>query len=97
MYRVTKINATGIGELKSEAPSILIYPNPAQGYIQFELPLEYCNKLYTYQILTRDGKMVSRGQQVVNRIDIQELPKGNYLLRVNQDNGEKFTSRFVVE
>lgn len=75
----------------------ILYPNPAQNYIQFELPFQNTEQSYLYQILTSDGKVVASGEQVVKRIDIQDLPKGNYILRVNQSKGEKFTSRFVVE
>ena len=73
-------------KIKEDLSSLLIsiYPNPAHDYIQFELPFQNGDQSYTYQILSSDGKVVSSGEQLDKRIDIQDLPKGNYLLRVKQ-------------
>lgn len=89
---------TSVSELiKNKEGGFAVYPNPAKDFIQFELPIQNVDQSYTYQILSSDGKVVSSGQQDAKRIDIHDLPKGIYLLKINHHKGENFTSRFVVD
>ena len=93
---IIKVNPTNIGE-NEKNHLITIVPNPTKDYIYFELPYQGSEKSYEYQIISSNGKVVAKGKQIAKRIDIHYLPKGNYLLRINQSNSEKFTCRFVVD
>ncbi len=71
-----------------------VYPNPATDFIQVDLPeniLEATISVYDIQ-----GKKVYSGfQKATSRIDIQSLPAGNYVIRMESDGKMIGSSKLV--
>jgi len=70
---------TDIAIAPANIPAFAIYPNPASDYTILESSLEG-----TYQLLDEAGKLLQQGNLAANknRIELNELPAGAYLLRV---------------
>lgn len=67
--------------------SFKIYPNPVSNYLVIENSKDNSN----YQIFTMDSKLISNGKlNSTKRIDISELEKGNYMLKIG-----KWTQKFI--
>jgi hypothetical protein len=67
-------NSTGISSLSGK--SFSVYPNPANNFLQFNLPFNMKN--VSVQIIDRTGKTVLVGQTIQNKLDISSLAKGIY-------------------
>lgn len=65
---------------KEEAFAIL-YPNPANDWLHLTGHSTYRR----YTILSMDGKLLGSGDIVENQIDVSLLPRGNYLIRLFND------------
>ena len=89
---------TSIGEENISNLLVLIYPNPAHDllYLDFKLPtrevLVELSDLNGHQIKTRVLKNVSGTQ----KLDLNGLPKGMYLLRVTAD-GKTSSGKVVIQ
>ncbi|MFY8004779.1 MAG: T9SS type A sorting domain-containing protein [Chitinophagaceae bacterium] len=78
--------------------SILLYPNPASGFISFK-GLD-TNEMYLLQLLNGNGKMVLQKGSLNSQstINIDFLSKGYYhWLLFKQDTGEKITQSFFLK
>lgn len=75
---------------------VKIYPNPTFGEISIELPDDHTP--YTLEIMNLVGQSIIRKEFVfsVDKIDLQLLPKGNYVLRVYNKNLFK-TEKIIVQ
>jgi len=88
--------ATGIAEPFSVSPSLLtIYPNPARDYINLQLPGNQPFSRYEIFIFNVSGKMVYKQHQGNQPIDISNLPKGLYLLKVSGDS-KTYHGKFII-
>jgi len=70
-----------------------IYPNPAKDYINFNLSA-FTDAVFSIDLLSIDGKMISTLQvtqqqaQAGYKMDISNLPNGNYLVRISTSKGD---------
>jgi len=72
----TRVLNTGMEVLDK----ISVYPNPTENILYFDGPSDS----YHYRILSIVGKQISNGVLGQNgKIDVQSLPKGEYILRLN--------------
>ena len=73
-----------------EESLVSIYPNPTSGIlnIQSEKPIRQI------QLISMEGKIV-RKYNAVNQINIQELPKGVYVVKVQLENGKMEVHKLV--
>lgn len=79
------INHTvGIDELLGT--NILVYPSPAKDVLHIEGVLKEGTKFTVFDL---SGKELMRGDITSNRIDIQKLPTGTYLLNISIENHNK--------
>lgn len=65
--------------------SLIIYPNPADTYIQFELP-EGLNQTATIYLYSIDGKIISSSiwqNDNLYRLDVSSLHAGTYIVQIN--------------
>ncbi|MBC8644065.1 T9SS type A sorting domain-containing protein [Flavobacterium lindanitolerans] len=89
---VTEGSTLGVTEASSAM--FVIYPNPASNQIRIQLnEMKYDitdAKIYDY-----NGRMVSDVKIKDNTIDIQSLSVGNYMMVLQNSNGEKFSQKFV--
>ncbi|MBO4503429.1 MAG: T9SS type A sorting domain-containing protein [Bacteroidales bacterium] len=70
-----------VGIQDIETPECKIYPNPASSYLKISSTENNQNQ---YQLFSYDGKMLLDGSCGNDEsIDIQALPKGLYLIKVN--------------
>ncbi|MCB0610039.1 MAG: DUF3500 domain-containing protein [Lewinella sp.] len=74
--------------------NISIYPNPADSQIVVVLPLEVADAVITVSDMS--GRTVYRGMDSGARIivDIQSLPKGSYILKVQEKN-RLYAGKFI--
>lgn len=89
---VTEGSTLGVSEANSAM--FVIYPNPASNQIRIQLnEMKYDitdAKIYDY-----NGRMVSDVKIKDNTIDIQSLSVGNYMMVLQNSNGEKFSQKFI--
>lgn len=71
------------------ANSFVVYPNPVNSQLNFQTPLTG-----EYQIFNLEGKEVARGEVVGNAINVEALPQGSYLVKINSGQNI-FTQQFV--
>jgi hypothetical protein len=84
---------TAIQEEEEDSYDISIYPNPASDYIVVDQNLvkESYNQTYFYNV-SGQLKMVVNTYDGENKIDIQNLSKGIYILKV----GDSFISKLII-
>jgi N-acetylneuraminic acid mutarotase len=87
-------SSTGV-EKFSNNDDLLIFPNPAKNYIEFHAT-DHQYVLINFQILTIDGKIIKEGNFNFERINISDLSKGIFLLKIKTDKG-RITKKFVIE
>ena len=62
---------------------ITIFPNPVETYIN----LDGLDRNFEYQIFDLSGKNLKSGFSASNRLQLEDLPKGIFLLHVKVDSG----------
>jgi hypothetical protein len=73
-----ELDFTGIQT--STLPSLKLYPNPVQDVLHID---GLAGKEFEYEVLSIDGKLLQKGKSQ-GEISVKELRKGNYVLRVGQ-------------
>ncbi len=86
--------STGNEQL-TDKDELLVFPNPAKGYIQVQYSDDNSN-LKTFQILTVGGKIIKEGRLESERINISDLSKGVFLLNIKTDESI-ITKKIVIE
>lgn len=74
---------------------LIVFPNPAKNYIQIYASFGNA-KFKGFQILTIEGKAIKEGRLASNRIDVSDLRKGVFLLKIETDKGT-ITKRIIIE
>ncbi|HTB06828.1 MAG TPA: phospholipase D-like domain-containing protein [Bacteroidia bacterium] len=88
-------STAGINEVKN-FDQVSYYPNPATSELKVTLNIPGNNVLYSVYNVT--GEMLLSGRldaRYVNTININTLPSGMYLLRVQNSNTKEFTGKFI--
>jgi hypothetical protein len=81
-----------------EEGSLLIYPNPARGFVEVNLPL-LKDQAYTLQVYDLYGREVFRLQgkgSITNAIPLNGQARGTYLLAV-QTGGQRLIQKLLIE
>ena len=79
------------------APGVKMYPNPSSGVITLEMPFE--GPEATLEVLSLTGQVMlsrqafSNGGMINETIDLSELSKGMYMIRVD---GQSLNSGVVL-
>lgn len=84
-------NTSQTEQLPLDNLKLILYPNPASGYIQLKNIPDGMHSVMIYRL---DGAVVYSGtlSAIDNQIDLGELPKGFYVLKMN-DNALKFVKQ----
>lgn len=94
---ITVVSPTGIASNPSDA-GISVYPNPSNGNFQLKISDPQQGKEYelaVYNILgTKVYSKTNFRSQSLNTVDVADLPKGTYLLRLY--NGKDSYNRKIV-
>ncbi|MBV6648078.1 MAG: T9SS type A sorting domain-containing protein, partial [Cyclobacteriaceae bacterium] len=61
-----------------------IYPNPTTGLIQLKINAD----VKEIQIISLDGKELWKSEKPTKEIDLSNLPKGLYMIKIKTDEGE---------
>jgi hypothetical protein len=86
-------------DFSASASTFSVYPNPAASFVNVEVPEqeqedeELCISLYS-----EDGSLISKSILRSNRLDIQDLSKGIYLIQITSSKDVPLgTQRMVVQ
>ncbi len=95
---VSKSSGTlgSVVELNFDDENILVFPNPAQNILTFELKLEMRNSNLT--IFNKTGQIVKKYSNINNRqisIDITDLPNGVYIFTL-QNEYRNVRGKFII-
>ena len=66
-----------------------IYPNPTSDFLNIKENATIENNINSVQILDTNGRLIKNFKDHFYKLDIQELPKGNYVLIINTQKGNK--------
>lgn len=79
----------------SESSTIFVFPNPSNSFITIQ-EKENIYQNFNYQIYDLTGRVVLKGSSTFNeKIDTESLTKGNYIIQVETENGEKKSLKMV--
>jgi len=68
-----------------------MYPNPTTDFLRFNLEN---NSQVLFQVFNMNGQVLKQGQVFNNTLNVMDLPKGYYVLRLNID-GNQISERFL--
>jgi len=85
---------TGIQEFNNS--HLFVYPNPAQNYLQVDFDTQLpANTILHITDISGKGVYTQEHLQKYNRINVNNLPSGNYIINVSNNNKLLFTTKFV--
>ncbi|MBS1651772.1 MAG: T9SS type A sorting domain-containing protein [Bacteroidetes bacterium] len=90
--RFIRTNTAGINESTLTDNSTIIYPNPAKGIVNINLP--YLSECLFYDIT---GTLIKISNTINSSIDISEIPNGIYFLEITLSNGSKVKKKLVKQ
>jgi hypothetical protein len=71
----------------------MIYPNPAQDFIQFK---GETGNYSTAKIYSLDGKLIKTSDLQSGKVQVSDLPSASYFIEVSgKDNKKTETSKFI--
>lgn len=98
-YEINFTVATSIDELNQDL-NIKLYPNPTNGIVYVSLDLNYMSKGSIEVFNSTGSKVYSKSlhnhTENVNEIDLSNLPKGMYIVKINTDN-ESNTKKLIIK
>lgn len=69
-----------------------VFPNPAKN----KLYIDSNNNILSFELISTEGKIVQKGNIINNLINLNELPKGNYFIRLF-DEKQIFEKAIIIE
>lgn len=96
LYMGSEPQLSSINEIKHSRQDFSVYPNPTRDILNIS-SLEKINESdYTIEIYNYTGQLISR-QNYYNQINVSNLRKGLYILRISQKTNSKlFNTKFAV-
>jgi glucose/arabinose dehydrogenase len=88
-----------ISNPSNEMETLTIYPNPASRYIGIHTQKPLSTKLWTYEILDAEGKLLLKGDvdKHTYKIIIEGLARGIYTLRLLEAGRVSYTERVIKQ
>lgn len=84
-------NILGVNDIDDKLTQIKIFPNPASNYINFSGA-----EIQAIEIYNSTGRLVKKDFNT-NRIDVNDLNKGFYLIKLYDINNSNVTKKIIVE
>ncbi len=78
--KIKSIKPLGINTITSGNRILIVYPNPANTFINVD-----CKK--GYQIYSSTGQLVKQCSQAMTQINVSDLPTGLYILKIAEQVG----------
>lgn len=88
---VAKKKALSVSDLSAKNQT-LIYPNPVKDILNIQ---SKDSGELVYRIINPAGQVVANGKFVDNKIDVNKLSTGNYIIELTNNKGEKSTQKFI--
>lgn len=88
-YMIEIGSSSGIGEVRSGAEYLTLYPNPTTDVVNFSEPISQ------YSLYSIDGKLVQEGQVVNNTINVADRAPGVYVLKALTNEGLKISNLII--
>ncbi len=89
-----------VAEHSIQKLAVGLYPNPAANVLNIHFENAQLKQRSTFEIYNLSGQMIktwqSNLQSATYRMDISELPNGNYLLRAVNESGQYVQEKFIV-
>ncbi len=92
IIHVVESSTLGIEERTNSA--FALYPNPTTDYIEFAFKSQN-EHIISAEIFDLSGRKIARPEIKNNRINVQSLPTGAYIVLLENDNGKLFSKRFL--
>lgn len=92
-WQFSNVDSTSIQD--RSLPVVVLYPNPAVSFIEFDTPFE---SEFTINLLTAEGRLVRTVNSVSGvrqHLDVSNLKDGFYFINLVSKGGKSVTSRFV--
>ena len=86
---------TDIPTINNTDDQFRIYPNPAESELYFDLPNEISSSVWVYN--TYGTCLISKTTHASNKLDINKLSSGIYIIKVVCQSGEIKISRFIKQ
>ena len=95
-YAFTDVMALDIADFSMSPNSVKLYPNPATGYVDLQLPasVRYNNEIGIYDIYGKLCKTFTMNEMSA-RIQISDLVSGVYFIRLQNEQGVFINTKFV--
>lgn len=91
-------SSLGVNDIDAQIPSVGLYPNPAQDYVQVSFPEQLNNAVITVHDLLGKSLIQTKvdDSTIETQIDINHLSKGTYILNIKAD-GKNWSKKLVKE
>ena len=93
MWRFSLNQTTSVNELESESISTFVYPNPANNVLNLESDLN----ITEVRIYNMTGQLFMTSPAETNRLNIDNLNQGLYLVQFYKDNELISTSKVMIQ
>ena len=92
-----RIGTVGEKEIKKEANHFVVYPNPTSDYLKVK-QYGLITELY-YEVYDQSGRLLKSKKSAEHQVELnlQDLAKGFYILRITNRNGELIKTEKVVK
>lgn len=91
-YSLYKLDlSSSLSTQENQKPTLKLYPNPTKSTLNFS------EELSEIKIVDMSGKQVSATTSKTKTINVEKLPKGNYLLTAKNKNGKTVTEKFIKD
>ena len=88
-------NSLSVSENENLKNEISIYPNPTKNFISIQNN-ENSTENFEYKIVDLTGRNVKSGNSKFNeKINIESLASGNYIIQIETEKGEKFSEKLI--
>lgn len=85
------LSTTTLSTQETPKPIIKLYPNPTKSQLNFS------EELSEIKIVDMSGRQVSTQKEKSKTINVEKLPKGNYLISAKYKNGKTVSEKFIKE
>lgn len=93
---VNVIEGTTLATTTYANAEFTLYPNPAQHFINVKWNAATHN-LTSAQIFDLQGRLISKSALTNQKIDVDQLQTGTYIVLLRDDNGNAYTQKFIKD